>query len=398
MPPTGNVTTFVGRTTSEGGNDLMMLWNPFYRKFIAVEAIGFSPILEPDYLEHRSTNAWLEKVQNLLDTIDFESDNMWAYMIDRPSGRRIIQRPMERYRIPCDFLWAPRVDLSEIEITGLWFCAEGHGRGYWKGKEVDIQLASDDLSLRVIERETRGLKAVRGMNISYEVVAHIFVGDLLCGILTESSSSSRPVRVTDRAIVFAALAKLERSFMLHGYLVDPWRMAIDGNGQFRLLSLHALRYYAPHQQKLLEKDAQTDHWGNIRTLFDWIAMYPPQFKKVASTVLARTPSPLRLLAIPIRFDVGLRDHFAQDENVNRHRKKSSKTTRGNPKALAMGTLPPDPKGPKAHNSVLAKTSRHIEADAPPPYTELPPRVVSITARPRVPLAPEFGGASIVEVE
>jgi hypothetical protein len=192
--------------------------------------------------------------------------------------------------------------------------------------------------------------------------------------------------------------------MLHGYLVDPWRMAIDGNGQFRLLSLHALRYYAPHQQKLLEKDAQTEHWGNIRTLFDWIATsppdshVPPQFKKVASTVLARTPSPLRLLAIPIRFDVGLRDHFAQDENVNRHRKKSSKTTRGNPKALAMGTLPLDPKGPKAHNLVLAKTSRRIEADAPPPYTELPPRVVSITARPRVPLAPEFGGASIVEVE
>ncbi|KAJ7800811.1 hypothetical protein B0H14DRAFT_3155806, partial [Mycena olivaceomarginata] len=63
--------------------------------------------------------------------------------------------------------------------------------------------------------------------------------------------------------------------MLHGYLLDPWRMAIDGNGQFRLLSLHALRYYAPHEQKLLEKDAQTEHWGNIRTLFDWIAMSPP---------------------------------------------------------------------------------------------------------------------------
>jgi hypothetical protein len=40
----------------------MMLWNPFYRKFIAVEAIGFSPELEPDYLKDRSTNAWLEKV------------------------------------------------------------------------------------------------------------------------------------------------------------------------------------------------------------------------------------------------------------------------------------------------------------------------------------------------
>ncbi|KAJ7813237.1 hypothetical protein B0H14DRAFT_2605225 [Mycena olivaceomarginata] len=301
----------------------MILWNFLYRKLVVVEAIGFSPELEPDYLKDRSTNAWLEKVQNLLDTIDFESDNMWAYMIDRPSGRCIIQRPTERYRIPCDFLWAPRIDLSEIEITGLWFCAEGHGRGYWKGKEVDIQLASDNLSLRVIERETRGLKAVWGMNISYEVVAHLFIGDLLCGILTESSSSSRPVRVTDRTIVFTALAKLERSFMLHGYLLDPWHIAIDGNGQFRLLDLHALRYHAPHQQKLLEKDAQTEHWGNIRKLFDWIAMcppdsqVPPQFKKVASTVLARTPSPLRLLAIPVRFEVGLRVHLAEDENVNR---------------------------------------------------------------------------------
>ncbi|KAJ6463525.1 hypothetical protein C8R45DRAFT_522363 [Mycena sanguinolenta] len=192
MPFTGNVTEFVGRVPQPGG-DLMLLWNYWYRKILVVEAVGVWQDAERNHLDQTSTYVCLENIQNLLDTIDFERGAMWAYLIDRPAGMRIIQRSGQHYCSPCDFLWAPRVDLSEIEITSLRFLGHGWGRGIWRGK-----------------KETRGAKAVLGMDLTYALVAHIFVGDLLFGLLTEPSHLSRPVRLTDRAVVFAALAKLER--------------------------------------------------------------------------------------------------------------------------------------------------------------------------------------------
>jgi hypothetical protein len=55
--------------------------------------------------------------------------------------------------------------------------------------------------------------------------------------------------------------------MIHGYLVDLYRIAMDENGRVRLLNLSCLRYYAP-QWKQLDEDAKEDHWDSIRTIFD----------------------------------------------------------------------------------------------------------------------------------
>jgi hypothetical protein len=59
---------------------------------------------------------------------------------------------------------------------------------------IRIQMCPSDLALRLIERETRGYKAVLGMDLTYELVAHIFIGDRLFGILTEPSHLARPFR------------------------------------------------------------------------------------------------------------------------------------------------------------------------------------------------------------
>jgi hypothetical protein len=131
-------------------------------------------------------------------------------MLEQPSGPRIIQRPREHYRIPCDFLWAPRIDISEIDIQSFYCSHQGMGRGIWRGRQVDIHIGCDgafnyhsiihdlkgetDGGLRLVERETRGLKAVRGLDLTYEIVAHVFRGDLLIGVLTESTHLSRPIR------------------------------------------------------------------------------------------------------------------------------------------------------------------------------------------------------------
>ncbi|KAF7369812.1 hypothetical protein MVEN_00313900 [Mycena venus] len=411
MPISGDITAYVGQVPQYGAGDLLMLWNYLHRKLIVIEAIGLQDGKDPAYGEQKLIHLWVGKIQSLLDTIDFEHGDSWAYIIDRPSGPRIIQRSREHYRIPCDFLWAPRVDLSEIEITSLMYWGRGFGRGLWRGKEVDIQIACNDGALTLIERETRGIKALQGMDLTYELIAHIFHGDLLFGIMTESSRLARPVQVTDRAIVFAAMAKLERAFMLHAFpeydgSASDQHIVIDEHGRVRLLDLFALEYYTPHQRKKLEEDAEEYHWKRLRVLFEDVLPYSPSegpmgFMKPASIVLAKTPSPDRLLVIPVRFEGGLRAYLTQNEDDNRRRKKSSKTTRGKSKTLTIGTSPVGPKlGPKANHLVISRTARNVELGAPPPYSEFSPPHRSANVR-LVMLAPEpedVGGASIVELE
>jgi hypothetical protein len=58
--------------------------------------------------------------------------------------------------------------------------------------------------------------------------------------------------------------------------------------------------------------------------------------KAASTILAPTPSPGRLLTIHVGLKPVLRAHTVEDETTSSQRKRSS--TRVNPKALNFGTL------------------------------------------------------------
>ncbi|KAJ6554479.1 hypothetical protein B0H19DRAFT_1071866 [Mycena capillaripes] len=388
MPFSGNITAYVGRVPSKPNTgSLLILWNHFYRKLIFVQAVGLDHRVDGGFDQPDLTYVWVEKI---------------------PSGPRIIQKKqtVEPYRIPCDFLWAPRVDITELEITRLWFLGTGVGRAVWRGKEVDIQIACDDLGLRYLERETRGLKAIRGMDITYELVAHVFMGDVLYGILTEASTFARPLRLSDRAAVFAAFAKLERAFMLHGGIIDDQRIVMDEKGRVRMQDICDLKYYAPHQRKQLEEDAQKYHWGPIQAVFDSIAvqgcMLPLRwFAKPINTILARTPSPERLLLFSFRLGCDLRTPPAHDEKNNRRRKQSSKTTRGNLKTLNIGTMPLGPKQSSKALIMLSNTSRNIEPEAPPSYTEFPLPYARITSR-LLMLAPEqedtFSSASIVEVD
>ncbi|KAJ6492922.1 hypothetical protein C8R47DRAFT_1120443 [Mycena vitilis] len=293
--------------------------------------------------------------------------------------------------------------MRELEPTSLCALNHGYGQGIWRGQEVDFQIACDDLALRAMERETRGLKALRGMDLTYELVAHIFMGDILYGVMTESSRSVRPLRQTDRAAVFAAFAKLERASILHIGIIDDQRIVMD-KGRVRLLDIHDIRVYAPHQRKQLEEDAQRIHWERLNHLFKYMGPscgFPARFWKPDTTILAKIPTPERLLVIR---GLDLRPPLlVEDERTNRtrHRKEASKRTRGQAKTSNIGTIPPTAKqSSKALGLVLSNLSRSIEKDAPPAYTELPVPHGRIHSR-LLMLAPDQEdtfGASIVEVE
>ncbi|KAJ7146186.1 hypothetical protein C8R44DRAFT_863981 [Mycena epipterygia] len=399
MPISGNITAYVGRLPQSNGGDIFILWNYAYHKFVVVQVVDRAYDDEEDAF-------LLGKIQSLLDTIDFERDEVfWAYLIDQPTGPRIIQRPRDHYRIRCDFLWAERVDVSEVEIHRLYCRGQGLGRGVWRGKKVDINVGCDDLGLKYIERETRGLKAVRGMDLTYDVVAHVFRGGFLIGILTEPSELSRPIRRSDRAAVFAAFAKLERAFMLHKNLMDNQRILIDEKGRVRLLDLNNIICYAPHERKKFEEHAQDYHWDTLQQMFQDLehwplnsAPWPQHFWKPESTILARTPSPERLLLITVSFITDVTPQFGDNKRNNRRQKQSSKGLRGNPKTLSIGTTP---LGRKAQSLALATISRNIPRPGdPPPYSEFPPTHGKLPSRLLL-LAPEpedtGSGASIVEL-
>ncbi|KAJ6554432.1 hypothetical protein B0H19DRAFT_1294182 [Mycena capillaripes] len=361
MQFSGNITAYVGRVPCPNTGSLFMLWNHFYRKLIFVQAVGLDHRLDGDFDQPDLTYVWVEKI--LPARIAYHSK----------------KKAVGPYRIPCDFLWAPRVDITELEITRLWFLGIGVGRAVWRGKEVDIQIACDDLGLRYLERETRGLKDIRGLDITYELFAHVFMGNVLYGILTEASTFARPLRLNDRATVFAAFAKLEGAFMIHGGIIDDQRIVMDEKGRVRMQDICDLKYYAPHQRKQLEKDAQN----------------------ITGVHSRRTPSPERLLLISFRLGCDLRTPPAHDEKNNRRRKQSSKTTRGNLKTLNIGAMPLGPKQSSKALIMLSNTSRNIEPEAPPSYTEFPLPYARIAYR-LLMLAPEqedtFSSASIVEVD
>ncbi|KAJ7601970.1 hypothetical protein FB45DRAFT_1016069 [Roridomyces roridus] len=182
-------------STSVG--DLFVFWSWAYRRLLVVQAVGqySTDFADKEYESFR--DRCLEDIQSCIDAVDFEHEDGWAYLVTTASGPRIIHRRTTLYRIPCDFLWAPRVDISEVDLQRI---DGGHGLAVWRGKDVDVHFGFNDVELYILESEMRGRKAVRGMDISYNLVAHVFRGEKLIGMMKESSRASRPVRATSAEV------------------------------------------------------------------------------------------------------------------------------------------------------------------------------------------------------
>ncbi|KAK7055503.1 hypothetical protein R3P38DRAFT_1358304 [Favolaschia claudopus] len=414
-PPPPSVTAFLGRipksNTTHSRGDIIVLWNYLLRKIMVVEAIGFdSPPVEIGEVYVRRTYMWAEEMQNIIHTVDFKTKNFWAYLIDSPSGgRRLIQRPPEKCRPPPDFLWAQRIDLSEIEITSLWFKPWGYGRGLWRGTEYDIHLAFVEPHVKSMEKETKAFKALRGLDLTYEVIAHIFVGDVLVGLMTESSSSSRCIKSSDRAVVFAALAKLERAFMVHRDLLDDQRLVIDAKGQVRLIDIQNLVQFSPNQRKELEEQAQECHWDTLRSIFESLTITGFSsveliwYETSSSITLAKTPSPEQLLSVAFPdYDISYPGCSIQTDRDKPWKKRHKLGPARRQKASTVRQSPLTPSTPM---QAKCRALHGWEDQTPPPrYTLSPPPYAMIELPFPVSSASEenrdgdYAKASIVELE
>ncbi|KAJ7092484.1 hypothetical protein B0H15DRAFT_834093 [Mycena belliarum] len=369
MPVYGNVTAYIGKLPQEG-DDLFILWNYMRNKVVTVQVVGYAANQIGDEVDQERTarecNHYVGLIHSLIETIDFDLDESCAYMIQKPSGPRIIQRRKPYYRIPCDFLWAPRVDISEIEVQSIWSVGHGRGRGVWRGKQVDISMACDEGGLIVVEGETRNLKAMQGMDLTYNIVAHVFRGDALIGLLTESSRRAQPFKFSDRAAVFAAFAKLERAFMIY-YGLDSYRIYID-QGRVKLVTIANITYYAPHERENFEALAQEWHWDILRDIFSPPGCAPGPITiwypdPTPHGVLARTPPPERILFITLDFSdlgrISVEGEILDDEGQDTRRRKK-KSTGAKTKLMQIGSLT------KAAQSHGLAVTRFVHP--PPPYS------------------------------
>ncbi|KAJ7607350.1 hypothetical protein FB45DRAFT_1067907 [Roridomyces roridus] len=379
-----NVIAHTGiRDIRDGRGDIYTFWSWSYRRLLVVQAIGLT------VEDAKTRDLHLEKIQSCIDSIDFEHEDGWAYLVDKPTGPRIIHKPRKVYQIPCDFLWAPRVDVSEIDMQKIH---HGKGRAIWRGKEVDVHIGCDDVELTVIEDETRALKATMGMDVTYGIVGHIFRGEKLVGVMRESSRASRTVGLADRAAVYAAFALLETAFILHTHILDIQSIAMSETGRVRMLDIHTFKYYRRNEREKLEQDAQKYHWGPLKELFDILTEcvgcpigLPGYFFFPTSTILASTPSPdtFMLISLWLTFDTCVQ---FDEEKKRRRRKVGSKTS------LEVRTA-----RSKGHTHAPVKATRTLD------YHDPPARLGSSRGRSaelRVLLAPEDervdGGGFIVE--
>ncbi|KAJ7619256.1 hypothetical protein FB45DRAFT_871496 [Roridomyces roridus] len=331
-------------TPYDSDGDLFIFWSLAYRRLLVVQALGqYAAFVEKeDYIAW--WNQCLENIQSCIDALDFEREDTWAYLVTTASGPRIIQKPRELYQIPCDFLWAPRVDVSEIDMQKM---NQGFGLAVWRGRKVDVRIGFNDKELEQIEFETLALKEIQSMDIAYGLIAHVFRGDKLVGTMRESSRASRPVRATDRATVFAAFALLERAFMINRSLVNDQNIVMDEKGRVRMLYPDAIRLYGRDEREELERDAQTYHWEPLEKFFDIFTQnpgvelrWPIYLVYPSSTCLAPTPFSERFMVVPLRFDVHACIQPEEIKKKHRRRKGVSKmvrTVRSGGRTLALVT-------------------------------------------------------------
>ncbi|KAJ7607412.1 hypothetical protein FB45DRAFT_948254 [Roridomyces roridus] len=316
--------------------DLFIFWSLAYRRLLVVQALGqYAAFMEEEHAQSWEKQC-LEEIQSCINAMDFEREDTWAYLVTTASGPRIIQKPRKLYEIPCDFLWAPRVDISEIDVQKM---NEGFGLAVWRGRQVDVRIAFNDNELWQVECETRALKDVQHLDIAYGLVAHVFRGEKLIGIMRESAQASRPVQASDRAAVFAAFALLESAFMVNSSLINEDHIVMDEKGRVRMLYLRSIRLYGREEREELERDAQMYHWEPLREFFDLVTnpavevRWPTYLIYPSSTYLAPTPSPERFMAMPLRFDVHACIQLEEIKKKHRRRKGVSKTPRSGGHAL-----------------------------------------------------------------
>ena len=138
-----HVTAYVGSDNDATGR-MYALWKD--GQMLIIHA---STLVSPEYTHFTEDpaaykkiltefNFDLEKIQTLLNTIDFRRCN-WAYLVTRNGNYGLVYKRKVIYRISCP-TWALFVDEEDITIT-KWITCEDR-QGLWNGQEGEVPCLS----------------------------------------------------------------------------------------------------------------------------------------------------------------------------------------------------------------------------------------------------------------
>jgi hypothetical protein len=207
----------------------------------------------------------IEIIQSLLNVVEFGRSN-WAYLVSQGGTYRLVYKdvPMRHMKCPT---WAPFVDECDVQIT-QWVTGERR-HGIWKGKEVDLLVAWGDEHAIMIENNTRGHRILLGLDLSFEVLGHIVRDGQVVGLMTEPAYG-RLVEYQDRALVYEAIAKLQRRGILYRECQHaPNIMISEGKVRF-LQTTHMINLPTIE----LAKEAEYWHWKTLDVSFEELRKRP----------------------------------------------------------------------------------------------------------------------------
>jgi hypothetical protein len=301
----------------------------------------------------------MEIIQTLLSSIKFGFTN-WAYLVRQSENNyRLVFQPRFVRRISCR-IYAPLVLESELEIT-QWITF--HRRNaIWKNREVDVCMATNDSRAQFIESETNGREILLDLDLTFDVLGHIIRDGDVVGIMLEAGYG-RPLRQSDRAIMYEAVAKLQ-SRNIYFPSISKSNIIIH-HGKVRFMNVGGTARIRNDGQGPTAEFAQTQHWKLLDALFDTLETCDficPEYRRMDQHFIIIPPLPTPDRPFPSVFDIIMlsKAYFISNDVASPTNAKLSKRhTKGDTKRknlrLITATEPLPPNG----------RSLHIAVDDPP---------------------------------
>ena len=263
-------------------------------------------------------------------------------------GYHIVQKQKSLYKVRAP-TWAPLIEEKEIIYT-KWFLVDVR-MGHWKGREVgrpciiycrslyvyactlDVILGYEDYYLKRVEDTVMGYLALKGLDITYAVVAHVIHTDgSIIGVATEPEVG-RLVQFRDRTLVYDAISRLQQRHLIYNGI--HYSKIHILHGKVRLSNLASIRYIKDPVE--LKEEAERRHWRALEQLFNSLdpADEVPQlalertFKQTTLKLLPEHPSPERprlvrfLLTTYLPQGIDGRSRFPSGERANGRARKHS---------------------------------------------------------------------------
>jgi hypothetical protein len=243
------------------GPDLLIVMIP--RVTQAENGILERPFDVNHSLEH--THAY-EACQSVLSTLPFGKTDCVYLSKDHSGAWRCIPRRIPSRQLFEPWGYYPMVDDTELQYTRL--VRPNLHEAIWNGMEVDVARPSSFTSLHVLmmEQLVESYRRMGDLPYKFEILAFLKHNDVVRGIIMEPCRG-RPVRLTDRALIYRTWAELER----HGLLfarVDGSDIVIGQDGLPKITDLFHRVFEIDPDPVIAEEVLREVHWGPLREMFN----------------------------------------------------------------------------------------------------------------------------------